>query len=90
MACLHLTVLGCTHAHASARYGKRPSKGVCAVCPDYDGPARGAGDVVHRVLEATGVGQVVKKVTRGGCNCAARRAALNAGIPFKDPVDGSR
>jgi ribosomal protein S5 len=90
MACLHLTVLGCTHAQASARYGRKPSKGVCSVCPDYDGPARGAGDVVHAVLERTGVANIVKKVTKGNCNCAERRAAMNAAVPFKEPVDSSR
>lgn len=62
----------------------------CAVCPHYDGPARGAGDVVHRVLERTGVAKVVKALTRKGCNCATRRAALNSAIPLKPPVDDSR
>lgn len=82
MACVHLIQLRCTHAEASARFGDEPSEGVCGVCPHYDGPARGAGDVVHKVLERTGVANIVKKVTKSHCNCLQRRAALNDAIPF--------
>lgn len=82
MACLHLKQHRCTHAEAAARFGDSPSEGVCGLCPDYDGPSRGAGDVVHRVLEGTGVANIVKKVTNGHCNCLQRRAALNDAIPF--------
>lgn len=90
MACVHLNQLRCTQPDAAARFGDEPSDGVCGVCPHYDGPARGAGDVVHRVLERTGVAKIVKTVTKGACNCAQRRAALNGSIPFKQVVDGGR
>lgn len=90
MACVHLKFGKCAHPEASAAFGDEPSEGVCQMCPHYDGPARGAGDVVHRVLERTGVAKVVKTVTRGSCNCAERRAALNSAIPLKPPVDDGR
>ena len=48
--------------------------------PAYDGPARGLGDVVHRVAEVTGVARVVKAVG-GDCGCQKRREALNQTFP---------
>ena len=57
-------------------FGGRPSPGVCAACDEYDGPARGLGDRVERVLKATGVHQVAKAV-RPDCGCSARRTRLN-------------
>ena len=70
----------CTHEQASVAFGTRPSTGVCGVCPHYDGPARGLGDVVHRVAEVTGVARVVKAVG-GDCGCQKRREALNQTFP---------
>lgn len=52
----------------------------CRTCPHYDGPARGLGDVVHRVAEVTGVARVVKAVG-GDCGCQKRREALNQTFP---------
>lgn len=52
----------------------------CRTCPHYDGPARGLGDVVHRVAEVTGVARVVKAV-KGDCGCQKRREALNQTFP---------
>ena len=75
----------CTHPVASAAYGARPSPGVCSICEHYDGPARGAGDVVHAIAKATGMAAVVKMATGGDCGCAKRRAALNAAMPLADP-----
>ena len=49
--------------------------------PEY--PMRGLGDLVHKVLEKTGVAKVVKRVTKGkDCGCAARRKTLNKVVPF--------
>ncbi len=63
----------CTHAIALKLYGARPSPGVCNQCKHYEGPVRGAGDVVHAVTTATGIARVV-----GSCGaCAERRVALN-------------
>ena len=76
----------CTHGLALPLYGDRPSKGVCRVCAHYDGPARGAGDIVERVARCTGIktaAKVVERVTGKPCGCDARRAALNSEIPFK-------
>lgn len=69
-------------------YGGRPSPGVCARCERYNGPARGLGDRVAAIAEATGVAAVartVERVTGKPCNCAQRRAALNARFPTSYP-----
>ncbi|WP_287019908.1 hypothetical protein [Herbaspirillum sp.] len=51
--------------------------------PEYTGPMRGLGDMVHKVLEKTGVAKVVKRAAKGkDCGCAARRKALNKAVPF--------
>lgn len=84
--CRHMVEGRCTHGLALPLYGDRPSRGVCGICPHYDGPARGLGDVVERAARITGVKRIVKtveKVTGRSCGCDARRAALNSEIPFK-------
>lgn len=80
----------CTDAQAVARYGDSPSDGVCRICDRYDGPARGAGDVVHSIAKATGIATIVRKVSGGDCGCSKRRAALNAAIPLADPEPENR
>jgi hypothetical protein len=52
------------------------------VCPNYEGPLRGLGDVVATVARVTGIDAAVKAVAPD-CGCAQRRAALNEKIPFK-------
>lgn len=42
---------------------------------------RGLGDVVQRVMKATGVSAVVKAVAPG-CGCSARQERLNKAFPF--------
>ena len=60
-------------------YGGTPSPGVCRICDDYAGPARGLGDQVERVLKATGIAGVVKAATGSrDCGCSRRRDRLNA------------
>lgn len=53
--------------------GLRASTRRCAMCPHYDGPARGLGDVVVVAAKAVGIAPC------GGCQ--KRREALNAAIP---------
>lgn len=36
-----------------------------------------AGDAVEAVLKRTGIAAVVKKVTKGNCNCEKRKQKLN-------------
>ncbi len=79
MTCRHHNGRGCS----LRLYGGRPSAGVCARCDRYDGPLRGAGDVIHAAAKATGAAKVVRLVTGGKCGgCAKRRAALNQAVPF--------
>lgn len=83
MSCKHHDGIGCS----LGLYGGRPSPGICSICPSYDGPARGFGDVVHSIARITGVARVAKAVeaaTGKPCGCAERRAALNAAVPFPD------
>jgi hypothetical protein len=55
----------------------------CDGCDKYAGPARGLGDVVKKVADATGVSKVAPK----GCGCQRRREALNRILP--NPLKGS-
>lgn len=83
MTCKHHNGAGCS----LGLFGGIPSAGVCKVCNRYDGPTRGAGDIVHRVAEKTGISTVVKFVSNAtgkDCGCAKRRAALNEALPFSD------
>jgi hypothetical protein len=54
------------------------------ICDQYDGPPRGAGDVIYAITTATGIAKAVDTVTGGCGGCARRRAALNAAVPFTD------
>lgn len=58
-----------------------PSK--CASCMLYDGPMRGAGDVVAALIAKTGITRAMQVNPSCG-GCAQRRAALNAALPFAD------
>ena len=80
----------CRLPAAVERTGSMPSRGVCSTCDDYDGPPRGAGDVVHTIARATGIARVVEKVAGKDCGCARRRAALNAAISLADPEPENR
>jgi len=76
-----LNPLECSHPEL---YGPTDAQR-CATCPKYLGRMRGAGDVVHAIAKATGVAAVAERVAGGSCGgCAARRAALNAALPFSD------
>jgi hypothetical protein len=75
VSCSHLRDT-CTEERSQA-FGFVPSPGVCSVCPHYDGPVRGLGDVIHRVAEVTGVSKVIPK----SCGCQKRREVLNEIVP---------
>jgi hypothetical protein len=72
VTCIHLKLRQCTCAKAPT-FNRAVPPMVCAQCKHYEGPVRGAGDVVHAVTTATGIARVV-----GPCGgCAERRVALN-------------
>jgi hypothetical protein len=62
----------------------------CAPCMKYRGRPRGAGDVLHSIARATGIAQVVERISPKGCGCGKRRAALNAALPMADPEPENR
>ena len=57
-----------------------------AALKKYRPPARGLGDTVERVLDATGIGPVAKTVittvTGKPCGCDKRRDLLNKLVPY--------
>ncbi len=55
----------------------------CERCPSYDGPARGAGDIVSMLTKASGIEKIVHAVAGNDCGCDKRRQAWNRMIPFK-------
>ena len=74
--------MSCNHLHdrkcALGLYGGKPSPGICNKCDKYEGPARGAGDVVHTVVKALRLDRVADRVTRGrDCGCSERRRRWN-------------
>lgn len=52
------------------------------MCPHYEGPVRGLGDVISAITAATGIEAVVHAVAPD-CGCAKRQQMLNEKIPFK-------
>ena len=70
--CKHHDGKGCT----LGLLGGRPSPGACLHCDRYDGPSRGLGDTVKKVIDSATVGLVRKC---GGCQ--KRREALNELFP---------
>ena len=61
-----------------------PTEEDCSSCMKYQGPARGLGDRVHRIISSTGLDRVVGGIADGDCGCAKRRASLNRLFPSKD------
>ena len=61
----------CVHDPAVADYGATPHRAICRQCPHYDGPDRGMGDRVVRVLRAINPGHRPCK------SCQRRREKLN-------------
>lgn len=79
MSCTHLVGYRCS----LGLHGGAPSPGCCALCAEYDGPPRGAGDLVHAAAVATGAEAIISLL--GGCSkCLERRIRLNAAVPFPD------
>jgi|TARA_E500000318_G_scaffold105597_1_gene112663 hypothetical protein len=48
--------------------------------------SRGLGDSIEKFTKATGIKQVVDKVTKGGCGCSERRDTLNRLFPYDKKV----
>jgi hypothetical protein len=81
--CVFLRIDGTKCEHPIIAGATSPDR--CAGCSSYRGRARGLGDVVHSITHATGIAQAVDMIAGGPCGgCAARRAALNAAVPFSD------
>ena len=72
MSCIHLKDGKCT-GEASPFHGTRVMPSVCRSCPAYDGPIRGAGDVIATVTKAFRIEACGK--------CQQRREALNRALP---------
>ena len=51
------------------------------------GKSKGLGDTIEKITKATGIKKVVDavaKATGRPCNCAERKAKLNAAFPYKE------
>ncbi len=44
--------------------------------------SRGLGDTIEKITKATGIKNVVEKVTNGDCGCNKRRDSLNRKFPY--------
>jgi hypothetical protein len=86
--CVHIESGRCGNRGAIDAFGTRPSSGVCRICDHYDGPPRGAGDIVHTVAVALRIDAAADFVAQSlglpDCGCAQRRADINAAVPFDD------
>lgn len=85
--CKHWSDCGVSGGGCCAKglHGGKPSVGVClSVCMEYDGPSRGAGDLLAKAIGVVTFGKVKPC---GGCK--ARQAALNAAMPFRVGADVS-
>lgn len=71
MNCLHLVNSG---ACGLGLHPGRVSPGTCFRCPQYDGPSRGVGDTVAKMLDSVGVRKCGK--------CRERQAKLNERVPY--------
>jgi hypothetical protein len=79
MTCRHLVDQICRCPESRA-FNVRLVGNICARCPQYDGPIRGFGDVVHAVTKVAGIKAC------GGCQ--QRRDALNRALPSQVGVVG--
>lgn len=86
MKCVHLVGYDCSLGLC----GGRPARACCFQCDRYDGPARGAGDLVRKVTEATGIHAIVSKVAGTDCGCTQRQQALNRLLPSRSTEDAAR
>lgn len=83
LPCSHWSHCGVTGGGCCSKnlFGGRPSFGVCLkACEEYDGPARGRGDLYKKVLSLTLIHQAVKAVNPD-CGCGARQLDQNAKHP---------
>ena len=68
---------GCLLEH----HGGKPTQQNCDECSDYQGPNRGMGDHVKRVIDLTGLDRLKPKSR--DCGCGKRRSVLNNAFPSK-------
>lgn len=85
MKCVHLNGYDCSLGLC----GGRPARSCCFRCDKYDGPARGAGDLVRKVTEATGIHAVVSRISGTDCGCSKRQEALNRLLPAERLEDSA-
>lgn len=85
MKCIHLMQYDCELGLC----GGRPARSCCFRCDSYEGPARGAGDLVRKITQATGMHAVISKIAGTDCGCSQRRQALNAFLPAKAAEDAA-
>ena len=65
-------------------FNGKPLEDDCMSCDRYDGPSRGLGDQIEKVLIATGVQRIAKAISGGkGCGCGKRKKAMNKAFPKK-------
>lgn len=85
MKCVHLVGHDCELGLC----GGRPARSCCFRCERYDGPTRGAGDLVRKIADMTGIGAVVSKIAGTECGCSKRQQALNAFLPARGLEDSA-
>lgn len=85
MKCVHLVGYDCDLGLC----GGRPAPTCCFRCDKYDGPARGAGDVVRKVTQATGIHAVVSRIAGTDCGCSKRQQTLNRILPANGLKDAA-
>lgn len=64
----------------------KPTQEYCDGCKDYEGQARGAGDLIHSLAKKTGVDKIanaIERKTKKPCGCNKRRTKLNQLLPRK-------
>ena len=80
MKCHHLHLAVCQDATCK-NHGNLVNPNICRVCENYSGPARGLGDRVKFVTDATGISAIAKAISGGDCGCRKRQIALNEKFP---------
>jgi hypothetical protein len=89
MKCKYLHLAVCQNT-ACPQHEKLVNPNICRVCENYSGPARGLGDRVKFVTDATGISAIARAVFSGDCGCHKRQLVLNEKFPTKSngSIDG--
>jgi len=86
--CKHWTGCGVLKGGCCAKglYGGMPSYGVCLqACTEYDGPARGRGDQLKRLLHVLQKLPIIGKAVEGCGGCGSRQLKMNKKFPLNLP-----